>query len=111
MQELENLGCLKGGKLIDSRWPGYLDHDRVSNRVWCAQHGLDFEIRHSSGHAGVLPLVEPDRGVAAIRVIPLHTDLPGRLGELIAGAKPVHDQEWVEVEGRLIDFPIRFSGS
>ncbi len=97
MQEFEGLGCLRDGKLIYSQWPGYLDRERVNTRAWCAQHGLDFEILHTSGHADVRTLVELARCVAAKRVIPIHTDSPGRLGELIAGATPVHDGEWIEV--------------
>lgn len=31
--EFEGLGCLKGGKLIYSQWPGYLDRDSVDIRV------------------------------------------------------------------------------
>jgi len=97
MQEFESLGCLTGGKLIYSQWPGYLDRDRVNTRAWCAQHGLDFEILHTSGHADVKTLVELAHSVAAKRVIPIHTDSPERLGELITGATPVHDGEWIEV--------------
>ena len=97
MQEFEGLGCLKGGKLIYSQWPGYLDRDRVNIRAWCAQQELGFEILHTSGHADVKTLVELSRSVAAKRVIPIHTDSPERLGELISDATPVRDGEWIEV--------------
>jgi ribonuclease J len=97
MQEFEGLGGLKGGKLIYSQWPGYLDRDRVDIRAWCAQQALGFEILHTSGHADIKTLVELARSVAAKRVIPIHTDSPERLGELIPDATPVHDGEWIEV--------------
>lgn len=97
MEEFEGLGCLKGGKLIYSQWPGYLDRDRVNIRAWCAQQELDFEILHTSGHADVKTLVELSLSVAAKRVIPIHTDSPERMGELIPDATPVHDGEWIEV--------------
>jgi ribonuclease J len=96
-QEFEGLGCLKDGKLIYSQWPGYLDRDRMNIRAWCAQQELDFEILHTSGHADVKTLVELARSVAAKRVIPIHTDSPERLTELIPDATPVHDGEWIEV--------------
>jgi ribonuclease J len=96
-QEFEGLGCLKGGTLIYSQWPGYLDRDRMSIREWCAQQELGFEILHTSGHADVKTLIELARSVAAKRVIPIHTDSPERLAELIPDATPVHDGEWIEV--------------
>jgi len=97
MQEFESLGCLKGGRLICSQWPGYLDRDRVDIRTWCAQHELDFEILHTSGHADIRTLIELARSVEAKRLIPIHTDSPARLSELIPGATPVHDGEWIQV--------------
>ena len=96
-EEFEGLGCLKGGKLIYSQWPGYLERDRVNIREWCVQHELSFEIHHTSGHADVRALVELALAVAAKRVIPIHTDSPERMRELIPGATPVHDGEWIEV--------------
>lgn len=96
-QEFEGLACLKGGRLIYSQWPGYLDRDRMNIREWCAQQGLDFEILHTSGHADVKTLLELARSVAAKRVIPIHTDSPERLAQLIPDATPVHDGEWIEV--------------
>ena len=97
MQEFESLGCLTGGKLIYSQWPGYLDRDQVDIRAWCAQQELDFEILHTSGHADVKTLIELAGSVAAKRVIPIHTDSPERLCDLISNATPVHDGEWIEV--------------
>lgn len=97
MEEFEGLGCLKGGKLIYSQWPGYLERDRVNIREWCAQQELGFEILHTSGHADVKTLLKLAQGVAAKRVIPIHTDSPERLSELISNATPVHDGEWIEV--------------
>jgi hypothetical protein len=66
-------------------------------RDWFAQQELGFEVLHTSGHADVKTLVELARSVAAKRVIPIHTDSPERLGELIEGATPVHDGEWIKV--------------
>lgn len=97
MQEFESFGCIKGGKLIYSQWPGYLNRDRIDIREWCAQQELDFEILHTSGHADVKTLVELARSVAAKRVIPIHTDSPERLAELIPHTSPVHDGIWIEV--------------
>ena len=97
MEEFEDLGCLKGGKLIYSQWPGYLERDRVNLREWCVQHELSFEIHHTSGHADVKALVELALAAAAKRVIPIHTDSPERMRELIPGAMPADDGEWIEL--------------
>jgi ribonuclease J len=97
MEEFESLACLKGGKLIYSQWPGYLERDRVNLREWCAQQELSFEIHHTSGHADVKTLGELAGSVAAKRVIPIHTDSPERMRELIPNAAPVHDGEWIVV--------------
>ena len=97
MGEFEGLGCLKGGKLIYSQWPGYLERDRVNLKEWCVQEDLSFEMHHTSGHADVKTLAELARSIAARRVIPIHTDSPERMRELIPGATPVHDGTWIEI--------------
>ena len=97
MEEFEGLNCLKGGKLIYSQWPGYLDRDRVNIKAWCSSHGLDFDILHTSGHADTHTLTKLAQAVAAKRVIPVHTDAPERLRDLIPNSTPIHDDEWIFV--------------
>lgn len=93
--EFEGLNCLEGGKLIYSQWPGYLDRDRVSIKAWCSSHSLDFEILHTSGHADTQTLKNLAQAVSAKRVIPIHTDAPERLRDLIPNSTPIHDDEWI----------------
>jgi ribonuclease J len=97
MEEFEGLNCLNGGKLIYSQWPGYLERDRVNIKEWCTGHNLDFEIRHTSGHADIQTLMSLAQAVSAKRVIPIHSDAPERLRELIPNATPVADGEWINV--------------
>ena len=97
LKEFEGLNCLDGGKLIYSQWPGYINRDRVNIKTWCASHNLDFEIQHTSGHADIQTLVSLAQAVSAKRVIPIHSDTPQRLGELIPNATPVDDGEWISV--------------
>jgi len=52
-RDLEKAGCLKGSRLIYSLWPGYLERGKHDIREWCSEHGVHFEIRHTSGHAGI----------------------------------------------------------
>ena len=97
MEEFEGLNCLEGGKLIYSQWPGYLDRDRVSIKAWCARCGLDLEILHTSGHADTQTLIKLAQAISATRVIPIHTDAPERLRDLISTATPINDEEWIDV--------------
>ena len=97
IEEFESLNCLKGGKLIYSQWPGYLERDRVNIKEWCAGHNLDFEIRHTSGHADTQTLVSLAQAVSANRVIPIHSDVPERLCELIPNATPIDDGQWINI--------------
>jgi ribonuclease J len=97
MEEFEGLQCLDGGKLIYSQWPGYLVRDRVNIREWCTRRNLDFEILHTSGHADTQTLVNLAQAVSAKRVIPIHSDAPERLRDLIPGATPIDDGEWINI--------------
>jgi ribonuclease J len=97
IDEFEGLDCLKGGKLIYSQWPGYIDRDRVNIREWCASHNLDFEIHHTSGHADPQTLVNLAQAVSPDRVIPIHSEVPERFTELISNATPVEDGQWIRI--------------
>ena len=97
IEEFEGLNCLEGGKLIYSQWPGYLDRGRVSIKAWCSSHSLDFEVLHTSGHADTHTLTKLAQAVAAKRVIPVHTDAPERLCDLIHNSTTVSDDEWISV--------------
>lgn len=96
-REFEGLQCLGSGKLIYSQWPGYVDRDRLNLREWCASHNLDFEILHTSGHADTQTLVALAQAVSAKRVIPIHSDAPERLRDLVPRATPIADGEWISV--------------
>ncbi len=97
MEEFEGLQCLDGGKLIYSQWPGYLERDRVNIKDWCTNHNLDFEIQHTSGHADIQTLVSLAQAVSAKCVIPIHSNAPGRLSDLIPNAAQVDNGEWINL--------------
>ncbi len=97
MEEFERLECLNGGKLIYSQWPGYIERDRVNIKKWCAEHNIEFEILHTSGHADTSTLVSLAQAVCAKRVIPIHTDSPDRLRELIPNSTAVNDGDWITI--------------
>ena len=95
LKEFEALNCLEGGKLIYSQWPGYINRERVNIKTWCANHNLEFEIQHTSGHADIQTLLSLAQAVSAKRVIPIHSDAPERLGKLIPNATQIDDGEWI----------------
>jgi ribonuclease J len=97
MEEFEGLKCLDGGKLIYSQWPGYLERDRVNIKDWCTSHNLDFEIQHTSGHADIQTLVSLAQAVSAKHVIPIHSNAPGRLSDLVPNATQIDDGEWISL--------------
>lgn len=83
------------GKLIYSKWPGYIDRIRVDINEWCSSNNLDFQIQHTSGHADTQTLVRPAQAVSAKRVIPIHGFALERLCELIANTIQIDDGEWI----------------
>lgn len=96
IDEFKELACLSEGRLIYSQWPGYLrcDDHRLSD--FCARQGIAFEILHTSGHADVPTLIKLIEAIGAQRVIPVHTDAPEKLRELVPSCEPVGDS-WIEI--------------
>ncbi len=97
LDDAEAIGNLKGGRLIYSLWPGYLDKDRRDLRDWCKSNGVSFEIQHTSGHAHVRDLKRLVEGVAPKRVIPIHTVHPEKYGDLFPNVELRANGEWVEI--------------
>lgn len=46
---------------------------------------------------GTQTLLDLAKAVGAKRIIPIHSDAPERLGDLIPGATPVDDGEWLNI--------------
>ena len=90
-------GGLEGGSLIYSLWPGYLDRDRVDLREWARDNGVAFHIIHSSGHAHRDDLIRMAEAISPKRLMPIHTQEPGRYGELFTRVQCAANGEWVEV--------------
>ena len=95
--ELERAECLNGAKLLYSLWPGYLERGGFDLRVWCASHGVAFEIHHTSGHATVPDLKRLVAALQPERVVPIHTFAPERCPDLFPSVQRVNDGEWWEV--------------
>jgi ribonuclease J len=95
--DLERAGCLTGGRLLYAMWPGYLDRGERDIRAWCAEHGVDFSIRHVSGHAYVDDLKRLVEVLTPERVVPIHTEAADRFANLFPNVRTARDGEWWEV--------------
>ncbi len=77
-QDIEAIDALRGAMLIYSLWPGYLSRRDDDFRAWCADHGIDFVIRHCSGHADSTTLRRLADALAPRRIVPIHTEAADR---------------------------------
>lgn len=89
--------CLRGGALVYSLWPGYLDRDRTDLRRWASDRGLGFHIVHSSGHAHPSDLLRMAEAIRPRRLMPIHTARPDVYGALYPTVQGAANGEWVEV--------------
>jgi ribonuclease J len=92
--EVERGGCLPGACAYWLMWPGYLDQADDRTRATFERLGIELEIAHVSGHASVPDLQRIARGIAAKRVVPIHTSAPERFDSLFARVEPHADGEW-----------------
>ena len=88
---------LSGGGLIYSLWPGYLDRDRLDLRRWSSEHGIGFHLVHSSGHAHPEDLRRMANTLQPGRLMPIHSAVPARYGELYPAIQRAGNGEWVDV--------------
>ncbi len=96
-RDLEKDVCLDGARLFYSLWPGYLDRGSGDIRDWCKEHAVDFEIRHTSGHAGVSAMKRLVNALAPERLVPIHSFAPNRFSEFFPNVWQAGDGEWWEV--------------
>ncbi len=98
MRELERAGALPGALAVWSMWRGYLEG--VSEKRMAAvldRHGVPVEVHHVSGHAYVPALKSLVGALRPDRLIPIHTERPGRYAALFPRVEVKHDGEWWEV--------------
>ena len=75
-----------------SMWHGYLERDewqRTQRTI--AGVGGDFVECHTSGHATVPDLVRLIRDLHSRRIVPIHTERPELLKELVPGVEIAED--------------------
>jgi ribonuclease J len=98
IEDAESIGTLAGGRLIWSLWPGYLDRQKPDLRAWSEDHGISFEIRHTSGHAHVSDMMRFVDGVGPRMVIPIHTQHPDRYAALFPNVVVCDDGQWLDLQ-------------
>ncbi len=96
-RDLEKAACLDSARLFYSLWPGYLERGSGDIRDWCKAHAVDFEIRHTSGHAGVSAMKRLVDAISPERVVPIHSFATDRFSEFFANVWQAGDGEWWEV--------------
>lgn len=74
--ELKKYQCLDGARLIYSMWSGYLERHLKDLPGWCHENGVEFEARHTSGHADLTTLRRVVNRLKPARLIPVHTSAP-----------------------------------
>jgi ribonuclease J len=89
--ELSEHGCLDGARLIYSMWSGYLQKHLKPLPKWCSDHGVEFEARHTSGHADLATLKRIVRALVPTRLIPIHTSDTDAFAREFPGARLLPD--------------------
>jgi ribonuclease J len=98
--DLEQAECLEGAKLVWSLWHGYLKDDSRSTTAmldFCNRHGIPLVEHHTSGHAGVTDLRRFVDALKPGRVVPIHTEAPGKYPALFPHVELHGDGTWWEV--------------
>ena len=88
----------RGTRGVYSMWRGYLERDdwQKAQRTIAAAGG-DFVACHTSGHATVPDLVKLIRDLNPRRIVPIHTERPEALKELVSGVEVAKDGETIEL--------------
>ncbi len=95
MRDLERANCLSGACLIHSQWEGYLKEKSFRKvDVWRESHGMAFHKSHTSGHASLADLKRFSTALAPKVLVPIHTDMPEKYGELYPSVTCRADGEW-----------------
>ena len=97
-----NVGRFHAGKhatprLIYSLWPGYLERGNHDIRDWCRDQGVDFEIRHTSGHAGISDMKRSVEALLPKKIVPIHSSATERFEDYFAHVEQKEDGAWWEV--------------
>ena len=95
MNDLEKAGCLAGAVCIHSQWEGYLrQQSSVRLKGWLQRNGIPLKQMHVSGHADPAHLCEFVTALAPGQIIPIHTEAPTKLAEMLSNVAVHANGEW-----------------
>jgi ribonuclease J len=95
VRDLEEAGCLDGGCVVCSVWPGYIANE--ANRrfdEWVKARGLPLHFCHTSGHASVADLRRLRDAFAGAVAVPVHLDDRERFAASFSSVELHEDGEW-----------------
>ncbi len=89
---------LDGARLSYSMWQGYLREDYTKGIVEMLEdHGVQWDVIHTSGHASVRDLRRFAKAMAPRRLVPIHSFETGRFAEFFENVVRKDDGVWWEV--------------
>jgi len=98
IRDLEKADLLNDAVYIYSQWEGYWEQDSNAYLREClGKHKITKESIHTSGHASPLDLKRFADALAPSRIIPIHTFMPEKYGELFDNVELNADGEYWEV--------------
>lgn len=95
LEELESLGVLMDAEAVWSMWSGYLSSasTRPALRI-LRRNGVVMHQAHASGHACPRDLRRLVEAVRPDRVVPVHTDRPENMAQVVGQAELHADGDW-----------------
>jgi ribonuclease J len=97
MPDIDRLPPRTASTLVFSLWPGYLRRATSYLEAWCREHEIRLEVAHTSGHADPHTLVRIANALKAKMVVPIHTQAPLVMQQLIPNVRLLRDTEWLEL--------------
>ena len=97
MPDINRLPPHTATTLIYSLWPGYLDSNHSRLESWCNKRAILLATTHTSGHADPRSLVRLAKALDARMVVPIHTEAPLVMENLVRNVHILHDGDWLTV--------------
>jgi ribonuclease J len=98
VRDLEKAGCLEGGCVVCSVWPGYMaDEGNREFAGWSKERGLPLHFCHTSGHASVADLRRLRDAFSNAIAVPVHLADRERFSTLFSKVVLHEDGEWWQI--------------
>lgn len=98
MRDLDRANCLSGACLIHSQWEGYLkEKSAIEVDAWRQKNSIALHQVHTSGHASLSELKRIATALAPDVLVPIHSNMPEKYGELYPHVSCHADGEWWQV--------------